>query len=332
MKRFLFNLLRIGISVGLLAYLVYQADLTQLLQILRRAEVLFLGIAVFLFCSVVFVLSVRWRVLLKTTPDTPGVGKLLIFYLIGFFFNNFLPTSIGGDVSRIFYLTRQTADRSMAIGSVFMERVLGLLATLTLASLSMFWVQQYFYSSRIIFVTLGMLLLVGFILGNFLNPYLYKKTSELLAYIKIFKLGDRINEVLARLHAMRESRSAIILAFLMSLGSQLLLILMNYSLAQALGLQQVTIGFLVLVIPVTFVISLVPSINGLGVRDFGYVFLLTRIGVNEAEALSLSVLNTLVPLLVSLLGGILLIFFRQKPASENSGESPGMRHETPRDT
>ena len=53
MKRFLFNLLRVAVSVGLLSYLIYQANPAQTLDVLRRAEVFYLGIAVFLFCLVI---------------------------------------------------------------------------------------------------------------------------------------------------------------------------------------------------------------------------------------------------------------------------------------
>jgi hypothetical protein len=60
--------------------------------------------------------------------------------------------------------------------------------------------------------------------------------------------------------------------------------------------------------------GMIPSINGIGVRDYGYKELLSRIGLLPAEALSLSFLNTIIPLLTSLVGGVLLIFYRNNVA------------------
>jgi hypothetical protein len=71
---------------------------------------------------------------------------------------------------------------------------------------------------------------------------------------------------------------------------------------------------LVLVVPVTFVIGLLPSINGIGVRDTGYLLLLSRQGLETAQVLSLSLSVTFIPIFISLLGGIFFLLNRQKTA------------------
>ncbi|MCB0311760.1 MAG: flippase-like domain-containing protein, partial [Calditrichaeota bacterium] len=121
----------------------------------------------------------------------------------------------------------------------------------------------------------------------------------------------KINKLNTAIHAYRHEPSAVLLGYLLSLAAQLLLVVMNYCLAISLNIEQITFSYLLLVIPVSFVISLAPSINGLGVRDFGYKSLLTQIGVSSAQALSLSFLNTLVPMALSTIGGVLLLFYRR---------------------
>jgi hypothetical protein len=79
----------------------------------------------------------------------------------------------------------------------------------------------------------------------------------------------------------------------------------------ALGID-ITYTYLFLVVPITFLLMMIPSINGIGFRDGGYVVLLAYVGISKAEALSLSFMTLLVPMLISVSGGI--IFMMQKKA------------------
>jgi glucose uptake protein GlcU len=62
-----------------------------------------------------------------------------------------------------------------------------------------------------------------------------------------------------------------------------------------------------LVVPITIILSMMPSINGIGFRDGGYVILLAKVGVSKAAALSLSFLTLFIPILISISGGILFM-------------------------
>jgi glucose uptake protein GlcU len=62
-----------------------------------------------------------------------------------------------------------------------------------------------------------------------------------------------------------------------------------------------------IVVPITFLLSMLPSINGIGFRDGGYVVFLARIGISKAAALSLSFLTLLIPMIISISGGILFM-------------------------
>ncbi len=93
---------------------------------------------------------------------------------------------------------------------------------------------------------------------------------------------------------------------LISTLSQTFIILMTYSLAKAIDLD-IDLGFMFLVVPITFLLSMLPSINGIGVRDGGYVVLLAGVGVTKAAALSLSFLTVIIPMLISIYGGILFM-------------------------
>lgn len=312
------------ISVGLLGYLIYLADVDKILSSLRQADLTYFGFALIIFLIALFLLTLRWQILLKKSDIQPGYSRLLVFYFIGYFFNNFLPTAIGGDVSRAYYVARISGDQAASIGAILLERIMGILATMTLASFAMIWAIEYFNSSLIIVLTAAVMGVVVFALINLFNPFMFRFTSNILSKITFLHLGEKIHGVLATMHSYREAKMIIFAAFLLSLTCQSLWILMNYILVLALGIEEVSLGYLFLVVPITFVMSMVPSINGLGVRDYGYKELLARVGVMPAEALSLSFLNTMVPMLMSLVGGLFLIFYRNKiPAAvpQNSSTS-----------
>jgi len=314
MKRILSNVARFGISFGVLGLLIYLIGMDRILRHFRNVDLGYVGIAMVIFVVIVALMAVRWHVLLASQKKSPGYPRLLTFYFIGFFFNNFLPTAIGGDVSRAYYAAKSSGDTPTSIGSVVFERILGVLATLTLASISMIWVIS---SLDVSLISMTVLLFGGvvFALINLLNPVLFQFTSNLLAKITFFNIGEKINEVLSSIHVYRHKKSVILYGYLISILCQLLFVIMNFMLAKSLDLYHISFSQLLLVIPATFVLGLLPSVNGLGVRESGYVLFLAQIfkSTTADQAIALSLLNTSVPVIISLIGGIMLIFYRHKP-------------------
>ncbi len=314
MKKWVFQTVRIGISVGLLAYLISLADWHNIYATLAQTNGKYLLLAIGAFLIGVVFLAIRWQALLTILGTSLPLVTLYRFYLIGYFFNNFLPTTIGGDVMRALLVAQLNHQRAESVGMVLLERFLGFVAIITLGALSLFWVSTYFSTPRIIYLTLVLIGLTVFIFYLLFHPQFFAWMTRLFEKIQWLRLGDRLSRVFGSIHQFREYKIRILQTFVLSLLSQVSFIMMNYLLARSLGFQQVTFEFLLLVIPTAFLLGLFPSINGLGVRDSGYVFLLKRVGLTPAQALSLSFLNTLVPMLVSLVGGVLFLTYRHKGA------------------
>jgi uncharacterized protein (TIRG00374 family) len=322
MKKIILNILRVAISVGLIGYLLYIADVPKLFDILSRSNPLGVILAIGACLLSLAVMSKRWQVLNLSHEIHTSTPQLFVFYLIGLFFNNFLPTSIGGDLARAYYLYKDSGNQSASIGTVFLERIIGLLATLSLAFISLYWLMQYFRSNRIIYITMFVILFIAFILASIMSRRIYKRFNGLISLITFYDIGDRIIKILDTLHFYRDKKIVLLKAYLYSLLSQFLLILMNYFLARALGLNSITLEYLILVVPVTFVIGLLPSINGIGVRDTGYLILLSRLNLETSQILSLSLSVTFIPILISLSGGLFLMLYRKKGL-----ESPKFKEE-----
>ncbi len=306
-------ILKAGISIGLLAYLIYIADPEKIFQVLNKiwfeGGLIYLTVAAVLFLISLVVLSLRWQILVRGYGIKIPTSSLFKYYLIGLFFNNFLPTGIGGDVLRIYNLVKDTGDRTISFASVITERLLGITSTLILTIVSITILQDKFENNLLLYLVLMMMagVILFFIMA--FSKKLESPIEVICNKITVLRLGERIQKFLDAIRFYENSKIIYLKILFVSLISQILIITKTFFLANALGID-VAYEYLFLVVPITFLLMMLPSINGIGFRDGGYVVFLAYVGISKAEALSLSFLTLLIPMLISIGGGIL--FMMQK--------------------
>ncbi len=314
------NTIKILISAGLLAYLVYRAEPQKIIDILTTAwranGFVYLAAAFFFEILAVFIMSMRWRKLLSGYRLKVKLSRLTGFYLIGLFFNNFLPTSIGGDVIRIYKVVNETSDRASGFASVIIERIMGIAATLLIAIVSLFFISQQFHSKKLMAASILLFLSIFAAFAFIIVERPFKLLLRLFDKLTFFNIGEKVNKLLEAIHYFSEKRRILLYAFLFSLASQGAIVVMNYFLALAFNIQ-IDFMFLAMVIPITFVLTILPSINGVGLRDLGFVGLLARVGVSNAAALSMSFMNLIIPMMLSIAGAVLFVV--QKRNSKGDG-------------
>ncbi len=88
-----------------------------------------------IYGAMIAVSAWRWRVLIETQQVDCSIGHLVSSFLVATFFNNFLPSNIGGDVVRIADTAPLMASRTRATAVVFIDRGLGLVALMLVAAL-----------------------------------------------------------------------------------------------------------------------------------------------------------------------------------------------------
>jgi len=309
------TVLKAVISLGLLGYLIYLADPLKILEVLDQVwyenGIIYLSVAAGLFLLSLMVLSFRWQILVSGYGLSIPTRLLFKYYLIGLFFNNFLPTGIGGDVLRIYNLIQSSGDRTVSFASVMTERLLGISSTLILALISVLILREEFRNNLTLYIILGMIALVVLFFVIAFSEKLATPIANLTKKITFLRLGERIQKFLDAIRFYSGSKIIYLKIFVVSLFGQILIIIKAYCLGLALGIE-VNIIYMFLVVPITIILSMLPSINGIGFRDGGYVILLAKVGVSKAAALSLSFLTLFIPILISISGGIL--FMLQKKA------------------
>ena len=133
MKDKLITTLKIFISLGLMAYFFYlflsnPVDRAVLKAAFLQANYLYWGIALGLYLLAVISNAYKWQVLLKAQGVLVPIKPLTNYTFVGFFFTNFLPSNVGGDIMRGYGLARYTDRNADAAVSVVVDRIIGLMA------------------------------------------------------------------------------------------------------------------------------------------------------------------------------------------------------------
>ena len=312
MKSALIRILKVVVSLGLLTYLVYRAGPAEMMALFRSAHAAGLAVALLVYLSTVVLISWRWQLLLVSQKVSLSFGRLVTLYFIGFFFNNFLPTSIGGDIYRALGAGQSSGRRATAAASVLVERLMGMLAVSALAILAAVVVVRRSADGNVRGLTLGFGVVVMVLMAIFFHRRAFSLLEKLIRRISLWGLEERLLRLYDAVNMFQRNKGILAVAFFLSLAYQLLIVVFSFLVGRALGLA-IPLRYFLLCVPFTVIISLIPiSINGLGVRESGYVFLLAKIGYDSSQAVSLSLLIYGLSLLASLVGGIAYVSWGSK--------------------
>jgi uncharacterized protein (TIRG00374 family) len=315
-----FKLVRLLVSAGLIAFLLYRLDLKEVGAHLRGLAVLPLCLAALADFGVILVNSLRWRVLLAARGMRSSQARLLYYYLVGNFFSAFLPTAVGGDVVRVVGLSAGSRRRADVFASVLVERLLGFFVLLPLGLCAIPFIRrgQVDWSLIVtVWALAGLFFLAAFVL--MLRPVarrIIKVIDPLLRPLGRFRVRERIERAYEAVVSYKCCRAALIQGFLISAVSRLLWIAGCYLVARAFSID---LGFasLLLVVPIVELARMIPiSISGIGVREATFVALLGRFGVDGTLAFTYSVVVYLVFMLFALIGGMLYALRQLGPEDE----------------
>lgn len=314
-KKKVWTVLRIVISLGLLALAVTLADIDQVANSLTHFNLVWLLPVFMLILLSVLVSALKWGALIKAQGISIRFGKLTAYYNCGLFFNNFLPSSIGGDGIRIYLAGKEAEKTSAAASSVVMERVI---ATITLALLGL--VSSVFAKnpSQIAVVLLAGLLLAGILLAAVLMsgwvPKRLRKRDGKFSRGWI-SFADSSKE-------LRNKKKALVVCLIESLIFQMVVALVVGAVIAGLNQPQLPLPDLFLITCASSVLAMVPlGINGYGMREGAYIFLLQPYGFAASAALTVSVLFAIAVSAYSLVGGIQWLFINKGKKSAKIAES-----------
>lgn len=284
-RKFLNILLKSAVSVALLIFLFNRIEIRAVYQVLSEARLDYLAWALLCYLALQLLGIYRWQILARAMGFDRFFGQYASYYFAGLFFNLFLPTTVGGDVSRCYYLAGERGRFMSALITVLADRGCGMMAMMSIASVALIFSTSVSVPSWIVIFTVGTsaFLLAGLILP-FMAPALFQRKGFPIQYW--------------------ERPTALFSALSLSLVIQLAVVGINYLIGEALRLT-IPMGFYFVFTPLVMAVSMAPiSLNGLGVREGAYVFFLLQAEVDEAKALAFALSWLILLVLMGLLGGL----------------------------
>ena len=286
-------------SVFLIGALLAKSDLDKYAELIRNSSPLYLGLALLITVVSIILSAYKWQLLVIAQGFTVPLRRLISSYFVGLFFNNFMPTSIGGDVVRVLDLRKMTSSGPAAAASVVAERVLAAftLGLIVLCGVAFgTGVTARFSVAIIVFVGICALALLGILYAHKLAPLLARYEAS---------IAGKLKETAESIRSSVENKNTLVKVLFYSFIFQLMVIAINIFIIKALGLH-VPIAFVFLFIPIIFAITMLPiSMNGLGLREATYAYFFTQAGLSTEESVTISLFFFLIVTLVSLIGGVI---------------------------
>jgi len=309
MRRILLSTIKILVSAALLYFALRKANFADLASRINIASLGWIGLAIAVAFLQIFVGVLRWREVSAECGAPLGTMQAMRYNMIGAFFNQTLPYSIGGDAVRLWLVARGGAGWRAATYSIFVDRAIGLIALAIVIVASLPWSYSLIGDphgrSALLVIDLAALAGgVGFlVLGRLPWPWLRRwwGTHHLHACSVI---ANRV--MFSRAHGPKIA--------MLSLVVHVLAVVIAWCVVQSIA-APVLFGQVFQLIPPVMLITMLPiSIAGWGVREatmglaFGYAGLMTNEGIN------VSLLFGAVTFIVGAFGGLVWIFSAEKAA------------------
>lgn len=316
MKKTGLTLLKIVFSVGILVYIFTRVvHIQDLWANLKEASVSYLLVAIALYFLIQTISAYRWYLLLKPLDIETGFLKILGLYYLGMYFNFFLPSAIGGDVVKVYYLHKETGRLSASTASVFLDRDIGmgglLLAAIAVSTYGGTRIEGWLLAPM--FALIG----VAFVAANlalFYRPT-YNLLHRFLSLFRMKKVDEKVERLYDSFNAYRGKWSLVLATLALSMVIQAGCAFVNMLTGEAIGLHTLHgwIDYMVF-IPAIGLTGMIPlSVNGAGWREWSYILLfgVVAAGVDPQKGKALAATLSLVWLgiivITSLPGGIIYI-------------------------
>lgn len=296
--------IRIIITLVILFLIFRNIEFQNVKSIIARADINFLLIAVMFQLLSTLLAGFRWGKVMSTLQFGKNSNFYIRSYFKGSFFNQGLPTSIGGDAIRVLDVASTGHRKRDAFIGVFIDRILGLAGLLILNLAANFFLPELLPHNLFLMINLIVLTgLIGFIAFIYIHKIKALKKGRFLNYI--LRVSHQLNRVLNNLRSILFHLIAGLLVHLFS-------IINIYLIGQSVGLDYDLLTMAVIVPPVVLLTLIPISLAGWGIREGAMIGLFGLIGAASANVLSMSILYGIILIVASLPGLYTFIYQKKK--------------------
>ena len=277
---------------------------------MRRASVTWLVVALGIYAVNLLVSTWRWHLLLHAQEVAIRRRSLLGSFLVATFFNNFLPSNIGGDVIRISDTAGPARSKTRATAVVLTDRALGLMALVLVAATGAS-VAAAVHPAALpiwpVYLWAGFLAFVAAASPAAIAPDGFGRMLRPLTVIHPEWVGNRIDKLTDVLSRFRARPGALASCFGWAIFVQATVVVFYFAVSYALHLN-LSLSDLAVIVPLSFIAQLLPvSVNGFGVREATFSFYFTRVGQPLESALLISLVPQALIMICSLAGAAVFV-------------------------
>ncbi len=315
--------LRFLFAVGILAAILYFVGLEKLVEVLLSVDLGYLSLLLGLTPVMIWASCLKWRLFIRASGASVSMLHLMKLYTVGYFFNTFTPSYVGGDIARSYHLGAHISNQRDAFVATFLERFTGLLAMALLGVCFVFLGAEVTagLSTAILLVGAAAFGLAVVCFSPRVGASLFAVIDRLLALVPSKEALTKARAVFEKLNlgleAARGDLTLLVKALLLSLFFHCLTVLNTYLAARAVGWEQPSIGGLFIAVPLVLLVSMVPlTPSGLGIQEGAFLFMLKRVGATDSQGLAVGLLLRAKVLLLALLGAFLWVQLKKSHQSE----------------
>lgn len=291
------------------AYILSKVDVAKTKDIITSASVPWLLVSAALTLVTVPPMGWRWQQLLSVRGVRESVPWLTRAYFVSYAVGQVLPTSVGGDASRIFETSRRHPGQITPItGSVLLERALGGAVTLLLAGIGLLLAIGRYPIGAYLWVELV------FVLGTIATAFVFFSRTVRRRLVFLGGVARRLRvEKPARavydgLHGYRDHPGTLLVVAVVTAAAQLTRVVAIYASGRAVGIDLSLLPYVVLG-PLLFLVMLVPfTVNGIGVREAFFVSFLGKLGIDHDHAFACGFLFFVMTILLALPGVVIVVW------------------------
>ncbi|MFQ6081870.1 MAG: YbhN family protein [Candidatus Aminicenantia bacterium] len=298
-------LLKSIISFSIIVYIiVYRTSVPEIVSTLKRVNIYWLIVSFSLHSIGLLISAYRWQILMNAQEIKVPLIFLTKSYLVGTFFNHFLPTRFGGDVVRIYDGSRYTHSISKSSAVILVERLTGIFVLLLFAFTASLFRLDIATRVPVIWLSLALGLLGLIFMFLLFTPLVGQVINRIKAKGVLGKIIEKIISFRNSVLIYQQKRSHFIRAVFWAFLLQINVIVHYYIIGLALGIKIPLIDYFI-IIPVVLMILIIPvTISGWGLREGAYIEIFKFYYITSQVAVSFSLIDVAFNLIIGLVGGV----------------------------
>ena len=312
---------RFILALTIFLALLFFTGIEELTATLASIEPVWIFYLLALSVVMIWVSCVKWQLFIRAAGHEVGILFLMRLYTIAYFFNQFAPSYLGGDVARSYQLGTYLGTQQDAFVSTYFERFTGLLAMSVLG---------------VLFVCFGSPVTAGIEIAIFIVAFgafcialvsfsqkfclqMVKAVEQVFCQLGLAKSWDKCRPLFYSLQQAVEfgqkDRKLLLNALLLSFVFHVLTVVNTYVAARAVSWAEPSFSGLFVVVPLVLLVSMVPlTPSSLGIQEGAFLFFLERVGATRAQAMGVGLVLRAKVYLIALLGCLLWATLRKREA------------------